>query len=136
MAAIKWLAEEIHNFSGIEIQVKTDTVPSLPPETQLVLFRIVQEALNNIQRHSEASRASITIECQEAQVRVTISDNGKGLELPNQLSEFASRGKLGLIGMAERARLIGGELEVSSQIGKGTKIIVKAPTKLYDDGNG
>ncbi|MCK4354394.1 MAG: PAS domain S-box protein [Dehalococcoidia bacterium] len=136
VAAVKWLAEEIHNFSGIEIQVKTDTVPPLPPETQLVLFRIVQEALNNIHRHSEASQASITIEYQEAQVRVTISDNGKGVELPNQLSEFASRGKLGLIGMAERARLIGGELEVSSQIGKGTKIIVKAPTKLYDDGNG
>jgi len=135
VAAIKWLAEEIHNFSGIEIQVKTDAVPPLPPETQLVLFRIVQEALNNVQRHSEASQASITVECQEAEIKVTISDNGKGFELPRQLSDFAGRGKLGLTGMAERARLIGGELEASSQIGKGTKIIVKAPTKLYTESN-
>jgi two-component system sensor histidine kinase DegS len=128
--AIKWLAEEVHNFSGIEIQVKIDTIPPLPPETQLVLFRIIQEALNNISRHSGASQAQITMECEEAEVRVTISDNGKGFELPTQLSDFAGHGKLGLTGMAERAHLIGGELEVSSQIGKGTTIIVKAPTKL------
>jgi two-component system sensor histidine kinase DegS len=135
VAAIKWLAEEIHNFSEIEIHIKTDVIPPLVPETQLVLFRIVQEALNNIHRHSEASQASITVECQEAKVRVTISDNGKGFELPRQLSDFASQGKLGLTGMAERAWLIGGELEVSSQIGKGTKIIVQTPTKLYNQSN-
>lgn len=131
VAAIKWLAEEIHKLSGIEIQVKADIIPLLPPETQLVLFRIVQEALNNVQRHSGASQASITVECQEAECRVTISDNGKGFKLPRQLSEFAGQGKLGLTGMAERVQLIGGELEVSSQEGKGTTIVVKVPTKLY-----
>jgi len=131
--AIKWLAEEIHNLSGIEIQVKTDTIPPLPPETQLILFRIVQEALNNIHRHSGASEANVTVECQEAVVKVTISDNGKGFKLPQQLSDFAGRGKLGLTGMAERTRLIGGELEVSSQVGKGTRIIVEVPTKLYSE---
>jgi len=131
--ALQWLAEEIHAFSGIKIQVKVAAIPLLPPETQLVLFRIVQEASNNIQRHSGASQASITVECQEAEVRVTISDNGKGFELPPQLSDFASQGKLGLTGMAERAHLIGGELEVSSQKGKGTTIIVKAPLKLYSE---
>jgi two-component system sensor histidine kinase DegS len=133
--ALQWLAEEIHDFSGIRIHVKVAAIPLLPPETQLVLFRIVQEALNNIQRHSGASQASITVECQEAEVMVTISDNGKGFELPQQLGDFASQGKLGLIGMAERAHLIGGELEVSSQKGQGTTIIVKAPLKLYTESN-
>jgi signal transduction histidine kinase len=66
---------------------------------------------------------------------VTISDNGKGFNLPQQLSEFAGRGKLGLTGMAERARLIGGELEVSSQIGKGTKLTVRAPIVLHNQIN-
>ncbi len=131
MSAIKWLAEEIHQVSGIEIRVKTDIIPTLPPETQLVLFRIVQESLNNIHRHSQASQASITVECQGAEIRMTISDNGKGFELPRQLSEFAGQGKLGLTGMAERVQLIGGELEVNSQEGKGTRIVVKVPTKLY-----
>jgi PAS domain S-box-containing protein len=135
LPALKWLAQEINNLAGIEVQVKTDTIPPLPPETQLVLFRIVQEALNNVQRHSGASKASITVECQEAEVRVTISDNGRGFELPQQLSDFAGQGKLGLTGMAERAQLIGGKLEVISQIGMGTKITVTAPTKLYNQSN-
>jgi PAS domain S-box-containing protein len=131
VAAIKWLAEEIHKLSGIEIQVKTDIIPLLPPETQLVLFRIVQESLNNVHRHSGASEATITVECQGAEIKMTIRDNGKGFKLPRQLSEFAGQGKLGLTGMAERVQLIGGELEVSSQEGKGTTIVVKVPTRLY-----
>jgi len=130
--AVKWLAQEVNNLTGIEVQVKIDTISSLAPETQLVLFRIVQEALNNVQRHSGASEASILVDCQENAIRVTITDNGKGFNLPQQLSDFASQGKLGLTGMAERIRLVGGEIEVSSQIGKGTKIVVKAPTQLYD----
>ncbi|MFO7996887.1 MAG: PAS domain S-box protein [Dehalococcoidia bacterium] len=130
--AIKWLAEEIHNFSGIKIQVKTDKIPPLAPETQLVLFRIVQEALNNVHRHSGASEANVNVERQGNDVTVTISDNGKGFNLPQQLSDFAGRGKLGLTGMAERARLIGGELQVSSQIGKGTELTVRAPIVLHN----
>ena len=133
--AIKWLAEEIRNFAEIEIEIKTDTIPPLPPETQLVLFRIVQETLNNVHRHSGASKAIVTAECQGNEIKMTISDNGKGFELPEQLSDFAGRGKLGLTGTAERARLIGRELEVSSQVGKGTKITVKALTKLYTESN-
>ncbi len=135
LPAIKWLAEEIHNFAGIEIQVKTDTIPPLPSETQLVLFRIVQEALNNIKRHSGASEANVDVNCQGNEVSVSISDNGKGFEVPKQLSDFAGQGKLGLTGMAERAHLIGGDLEVNSQVGKGTKIIVKVPAKLYTESN-
>ena len=135
-AAIKWLAEETHNLCGIEIQVKINTMPPLPPETQLVLFRIVQESLNNVQRHSGASEASIRVECQGDEVRVTISDNGKGFALPRQLSEFASQGKLGLTGMAERAQLVGGKLEVNSQEGKGTTIVIAVPTKLYAGSTG
>jgi len=136
VAAIKWLAEEIHKLSGIEIEVKTDTIPQLPPETQLVLFRIIQESLNNIHRHSGASKASITVEHQGVEIRVTISDNGRGFKLPRQISEFAGHGKLGLTGMAERVQLIGGKLEVSSHEGQGTTIDVKVPTKLNIGGIG
>ncbi|MGD2064987.1 MAG: PAS domain S-box protein [Dehalococcoidia bacterium] len=135
VAAIKWLAEEIQELSGIEIEVRIGAIPSLAPETQLVLFRIIQEALNNIHRHSGASEASIIVECHRTEIRVIISDNGRGFQLPRQLSEFAGQGKLGLTGMSERAQLIGGELEVSSQMGKGTTIIVRAPTELYNHRN-
>jgi two-component system, NarL family, sensor histidine kinase DegS len=134
--AIKWLAQEAHDLSGIEIEVQTDTIPQLAPEIQLVLFRIVQEAMNNVVRHSGASEARVLLKCGGDEVNVTITDNGKGFELPRQLSDFTRRGKLGLAGMAERAQLIGGKLDVSSEEGKGTKLAVKVPTRLYSAGGG
>lgn len=129
--ALNWLAQELTDLAGIEVQVKTDLITPLPQETQLVLFRIAQEALNNIYRHSGASEVSITLECQEDGVRMMISDNGSGFEVPKWISDFAARGKLGLTGMMERVQLVGGELEVTSETGEGTKIIIKAPIKLY-----
>jgi PAS domain S-box-containing protein len=136
VAAIKWLAQETHNLSGIDVRVKTDTVPPLAPETQLVLFRIVQESLSNVQRHSGASEASVGLECQGHEIKVTVRDNGKGFKLPRQLSEFASQGKLGLTGMEERVQLIGGKLEVSSWEGKGTTIMITVPAELCAGGSG
>jgi PAS domain S-box-containing protein len=130
VAAIKWLADETHNLSGIDVGVKIDTIPPLSPETQLVLFRIAQESLNNVQRHSRASEASIRLECQGDAIRMTVSDNGKGFRLPRQLSEFANQGKLGLTGMEERVQLVAGKLEVSSWEGKGTTITIRVPTEL------
>jgi PAS domain S-box-containing protein len=130
VAAIKWLADETHNLSGIDVGVKIDTIPPLSPETQLVLFRIAQESLNNVQRHSRASEASIRLECQGDAIRMTVSDNGKGFRLPRQLSEFANQGKLGLTGMEERVQLVAGNLEVSSWEGKGTTITIRVPTEL------
>lgn len=136
VSAIKWLAQETHNLSGIEIEVNTDITPSLSSETELVLFRIVQEALNNVYLHSGASEATVTVQRQGDEIRVTISDDGRGFDLPQQLSEFAAQGKLGLTGMAERVQLVGGELEVRSQQGKGTTIVVRVPAKLQAAGSG
>jgi len=135
VAAIKWLAEEIHKLSGIEIEVNTGTIPLLSPETELALFRIVQEALNNVHRHSGASEASVTVERQGDEIIVTISDDGRGFEPPRQLSEFATQGKLGLTGMAERVQLVGGKLEVGSSRGWGTTVMVRVPARLYAGGN-
>ena len=133
--ALEWLARQLTNLTGIKVQVKTLPIPPLPQEIQLILFRIAQEALNNIYRHSGASEASVTLETQEDQVRMTINDNGKGFKVPKQLSDFASQGKLGLTGMVERIQLIGGKLEVTSQTGKGTQVVAKTPSKLNGGGN-
>ena len=58
---------------------------------------------------------------------MTVSDNGKGFKLPDQVSEFATNGKLGIIGMYERARLLGGSLKVQSESGNGTQVIAEVP---------
>jgi signal transduction histidine kinase len=97
----------------------------LSSEAELVLLRIAQESLHNVRRHSQATEAVVSVEFGPQKVRLEVTDNGKGFELPGMLSDFASMGKLGLLGMQERARLLGGSLAVESQVGKGTKVVVE-----------
>ena len=79
-----------------------------PPEAELVLFRIAQEALTNVWRHSQASRSELTIGFSDSTLVMTVANNGRGFELPPRVGDLASIGKLGLAGMYERSRLIGG----------------------------
>lgn len=99
----------------------------LSPEAELVLFRIAQEALNNVKRHSKASKVVTTVEFTSDRVRITVSDNGRGFELPDRTGDLAATGKLGLIGMRERAQLLGGTLTVRSEPGQGTTVVVDVP---------
>src|SRR3990172_5528915 len=96
-------------------------------ETQLLLVRIAQEALHNVRRHSGATRACLSLRSSGDRVRMVVQDNGCGFKLAGGLSELANRGKLGLLGMHERGRLLGGNLEVRTAPGKGTTIMVELP---------
>jgi two-component system sensor histidine kinase DegS len=99
----------------------------LPEEVAITLFRIIQEALRNVWRHSGATSAEINIEWFDKSTRVTVSDNGQGFTLPDKVGDLAKFGKLGLAGMQERAQLVGGTLAVQSAPGKGTTLTVEAP---------
>jgi len=128
IAALEWTAEDLVKNYEIDTHVEVvGTELSLPAEVQLLLFRIAQEALSNIRRHAEASMAEVKLEFKSNRVRMTLSDNGKGFELPNQTEGLASTGKLGIIGMHERSRLLGGSLKIQSELGKGTQIIAEVP---------
>jgi len=95
---------------------------------ELGLFRIAQEAVSNARKHSNASRVSVTVGFLADAVSVVISDDGRGFELPENLCDLAPMGKLGLVGMQERAQLLDGEFAVQSAPGKGTvvRVSVKA----------
>lgn len=126
--ALEWLTSDLTNHFGIAIGIGLFGSPyRLPPDTELVLFRIAQEALRNVWKHSEASRAWVTVEFDEAKTILTVKDNGKGFELPKRVGDLASTGKLGLAGMQERAQLIGGMLTLHSEPGKGTTVAVEVP---------
>ena len=99
----------------------------LSPELETMLFRIAQEATRNIWRHSQASAAELVIEFRDSRARLSIRDNGNGFSLPQRPGDLAILGKLGLAGMHERARLLGGSLILESKLGKGTMITVEAP---------
>ncbi len=129
LAALEWLVSDVKEYSGIETEINAiGESRRLSEQVELVLFRITQEALRNTWRHSKATSAEITIEFSVDKVWITISDNGEGFNPPRSMGDLAKEGKLGLAGMQERARLIGGTLKVESQPGKGTTITVEVST--------
>ena len=128
LPALEWLTDDLERQFGIKADLKVvGTERRFIPEAELLFFRIIQEAVSNARRHAEASRVEITIEYNEGQARGIVRDNGKGFELPKTLGELSRTGKLGLMGMEERARLLGGSLRLESEPGKGTTVIIEAP---------
>ncbi len=126
--ALEWLASSIEKLSGIDVKVeKSGTERRLPGEVELVMFRIAQEALSNVRRHSRANNAEVMVEFDDKKVRMTISDNGKGFALPEKMGDLLKRGKLGLAGMQERIQLLNGSLKIESEPGKGATVTVEAP---------
>ena len=126
--AIEWLCSEMEKQNGIDAKLQVaGSERRFPAEVELMLFRIIQEALRNLARHSSATQARVTVTFDEHTTGVTIEDNGKGFVLPKNLGDLSRLGKLGLTGMQERARLLGGTLEVTSNPGKGTTVSMEVP---------
>ncbi|MFC1950351.1 ATP-binding protein [Chloroflexota bacterium] len=128
--ALRSLTKSLQESNGIVTDLKVfGRERRFSIEVELLLFRIVQEALNNIRRHAQASEAQIVVRFIMGRARVTVSDNGRGFELPERVDDFFPRsGKLGLVGMQERTRLLGGTFKVKSTLGKGTTLRVEIPT--------
>ena len=98
----------------------------LPAELETVVYRIVQEALTNIIKHSGAKNASVILEHRRNLLKVIVEDDGKGFNVEKVMSSEAE-GKLGLFGMQERASLINGKLAIESTLGMGTTIYITIP---------
>ncbi|UCB43662.1 MAG: PAS domain S-box protein [Dehalococcoidales bacterium] len=128
LAALERLATDTSEYSGIATSINVvGSERRLDEEVELVLFRITQEALRNVWRHSQATKAEIMVQFEEDGTRITIRDNGKGFHTPQLMGDLAKDGKLGLAGMEERARLVGGSLKVQSQPCIGTTLTVELP---------
>jgi len=126
--AVRWLVGEMEKLMGVGIDlVVSGAERRLPSEVELTLFRVIQEALGNVWRHAQASKAEVAIEFSESRIRVSVSDNGKGFEPLERMESLPRTGKLGLAGIEERMRLLGGSLKVQSELGKGTTLIAEAP---------
>jgi PAS domain S-box-containing protein len=126
LPALEWLATQVP--SGINIEVKAYGIERrLPAEEELVLFRIAQEALSNVRRHSQATEAEVRVEFEDKKTRIAIRDNGKGFILPETMGDLVKAGRLGLAGMQERIQLLNGSLKIESEPGKGTTVTVEAP---------
>ena len=128
LPALEWLASNVAEHSGIETAVKVlGAVRRFSDEVELVLFRIVQEALRNVWKHAQATKADITVEFEDNRIRITVEDNGSGFNLPHSVTDLPRSGKLGLAGMRERSELLGGTITIESEPEKGTAIIAELP---------
>ena len=126
--ALGWLADELTRQTGVEARLQVEGAErDIARDQQVLLFRVAQEALSNVRRHSGATKAGVTIEFLEGRVRLTVRDNGHGFAVPARPGDLAAAGKLGIPGMYERARLLGGKLTIRSSQKKGTSVVVEAP---------
>jgi signal transduction histidine kinase len=100
------------------VRVELEPLPPIAEEVELVLFRVCQEGLTNVARHSGASHAMVALTAFDQRVRLMIEDDGVGFDVE------APTGRLGLSGVAERVELVGGTLRITSSPGAGTAIVV------------
>jgi len=128
MPALEWLASDMTEHFNISVSVDVaGTERRFSPEQELLLFRIAQEALSNVRKHSGAQKAWVSIRFTDKATVLSVRDAGIGFVPPERLSDLTGAAKLGLAGMAERARLLGGDLRIISQPGTGTTVTVEAP---------
>jgi PAS domain S-box-containing protein len=120
--ALRELVEQTRQEAGVRIEMHSERDSyALNAERQLLVFRIVQEALRNVWKHSCADRCTVNLGREEEQLRVVIEDNGIGFPF-RDTNDLVSSGKLGLMGMQERAHLLGGSLDIRSSPGRGTAV--------------
>ncbi len=132
LAAIEWQAREFEKRAGIKCRLKLPSVSiSLDQNRSIAIFRIFQEILTNVARHSQATEVIVNIEEQNAFLILEAKDNGRGI----RASEFSNPKSLGLLGMRERALLLGGEVSIRGVQGKGTTVSLRVPFE-YNNGDG
>lgn len=122
--AIDWLVGDLSTRTGVNAQLRTSGEPRrLSPKDELALFRILQEALHNVERHAAAKTAKVRIHFGQ-DVRATVVDDGRGFDTSEVFDDRQSSTRLGLLGMRERAKLAGAELSIRSRPSSGTRVAV------------
>lgn len=123
LAALRWLASEFSQGTGVSCTVDADAdLRELSPDLATMVFRIAQESLNNVRRHARASHVSIRLAVEAGQWLMTVRDDGLGFDPARRQHGY------GVLGMEERARLLGGQLDVQSAPGQGTEVRLRFAT--------
>ncbi len=128
LPAIRWYADSYLGDTGIAVTVDA-AMPAqrLPAHIEVALFRVVQEAIANVARHSRAKHVVLRLTHDESRVAVVVADDGVGFDVARVLGQTGPTGSVGLLGMQERTRLLGGRLEIESRDGGGTLVRVEVP---------
>jgi len=134
-AAIRWLMDRHLVSKGIACDFRVETaVKRLPPAVEITVFRILQEAMVNIARHSNARNVTVTVGAKGSSLEITVVDDGGGFDFSELVRTPSENGRgLGLLGMKERASLINGRLAVISLLGVGTEVNLTVPLEVQEE---
>jgi signal transduction histidine kinase/ligand-binding sensor domain-containing protein len=123
---IRAMIDKIAESSGIEMRSELDDIDGVfPPADEITIYRIIQESLNNVVKHSRAGEAHIAVRSHEDDVEITIRDNGQGFAMTLSNAGLDDRGGFGLKGLAERVQMLGGTHTIDSGPGRGTTVTVR-----------
>lgn len=126
--ALEMLARDTQDALNISVRFAVEGEQTrLPAESELAVFRLVQEALTNVSRHARASTVQITLDFRAERLEVRVEDDGQGFELPDHIEDLASGGHYGLMGMKERSDAVGGHLDIVPAPASGTIIRLSLP---------
>jgi DNA-binding NarL/FixJ family response regulator len=128
-AAVEWQVQEFQDRTGIRCQLRLPAQEVVAPNVSTALFRILQETFTNVARHAGATRAEVVLQKERDRLVLAIRDNGRGFDQ----ADPSLSGSLGLVGMQERAAMLGGGVSISSAPRKGTSVIAWIPLRPPED---
>ena len=132
--ALKWITEQTAQRVGFAVSFHHERVQvRLAPEIETACFRIVQEALTNVARHAQASQVDIRLEREGNDLLLTVQDDGQGFDMAAMRERAISGGSLGVLGMQERATLLGGSLDIVSCPGGGSTLQLRCPWRTQSE---
>ncbi|MCB0163162.1 MAG: HAMP domain-containing protein [Anaerolineae bacterium] len=127
-AAMQYLVNQLEQNDGIEVALEIQgEVADIPSDMEIAIYRILQEALNNVRKHAHATRVSVLARFTPRQIRLSVRDNGRGFDVPDDITDFTSSGNFGLMGLQERAQLFGGSIKIKSYPNQGTIMEMTIP---------
>jgi len=128
LPVLEWLTGELKKMYDMEVEiVTTGQQKRLQPDTELALFRIIQEALINAAKHAKISTATVLLEYHEHSVKISVPAHGVGFDLAGKIDSLPRDGTLGLAGIVERVQMLDGKVDIDSVRGRGTTINVEIP---------
>lgn len=126
--ALVWLAAQMRDQYGLQVSIQTNDISTRFEDTlRILLFQAVREALFNVVKHGQISQAKVSISRMNEEVQITVSDDGRGFDTTHVFDELQESG--GLMNIRHRLQLMGCELEIRSQPGQGTRVIIHVPSK-------
>jgi two-component system sensor histidine kinase DegS len=130
VSALKWLVDDLSEQAGLDVDFALKgPLQHLTQDESVAVFRIVQEALNNVKKHAEAGKAKVAVAFDAEGMSIRIKDDGRGFRPERDPHGFAVGGKLGILGMNERAQSIGATLRIHSEPGTGTEVTIRSAKK-------